>query len=482
MSSNGSVVHCPVSVLPSRISRSAYDHAVSLSRDFNVLIDRVSRDHDFLIETLGSVATVDSFTGHLLKILRETSTDKRVRFPMCLGLHRSDYMFDNDGGRPLQVEINTISSAFGCLTTKVTELHKYLISRWGSLAERDDRSAVIESFDETFVKSLPDNHAMKNIAHCIAVAMTHYQTSLTGFPLAVLMIVQPNEGNSTDQRLLEYYLWENYRIPVIRRTLTEVAERASLTQGIMLHHPMGDMGAEPPGELLIDGYLIGLAYFRAGYRPQDYPSENEWDGVRLIEKSQAIKCPSVGYHLAGSKKVQQALAGPGVLEKYVTPQQAQHLRTCFVGLWGLDKDDDETKRIISEAIKNPGQFVLKPQREGGGNNIWGQDIADLLSRASVEERSAYILMERIIPVQQEGVLLRNGQLMRGQCSSELGIFSGFVSDGLTIYLNQCNGHLLRTKLEGVNEGGVAAGYAVLDSPYLVGDVVPHRMMQHIPPL
>jgi hypothetical protein len=37
-----------------------------------------------------------------------------------------------------------------------------------------------------------------------------------------------------------------------------------------------------------------------------------------LNRSSAIKCPSVAYHLAGSKKVQQALAGAGVLEEYAS--------------------------------------------------------------------------------------------------------------------------------------------------------------------
>jgi glutathione synthase len=35
-----------------------------------------------------------------------------------------------------------------------------------------------------------------------------------------------------------------------------------------------------------------------------------------------------------------------------------------------------------------------------------------------------------------------------------------------VLLNESAGHLVRTKFESSNEGGVAAGFAVLDSPYL----------------
>ena len=47
-----------------------------------------------------------------------------------------------------------------------------------------------------------------------------------------------------------------------------------------------------------------MAYYRAGYTPDDYPTESEWAARLLIERSFAIKCPSIGQHLAGTKKVQ----------------------------------------------------------------------------------------------------------------------------------------------------------------------------------
>jgi len=41
------------------------------------------------------------------------------------------------------------------------------------------------------------------------------------------------------------------------------------------------------------------------------------------------------------------------------------------------------------------------------------------------------------------------------------------SNGDKIVFNKQQGYLLRTKNHGVDEGGVATGYSVLDSPYLV---------------
>ncbi len=42
-----------------------------------------------------------------------------------------------------------------------------------------------------------------------------------------------------------------------------------------------------------------------------------------------------------------------------------------------------------------------------------------------------------------------------------------VSNGEVILNNTAAGHLMRTKTTTTNEGGVAAGFAVLDSPLLI---------------
>lgn len=47
-------------------------------------------------------------------------------------------------------------------------------------------------------------------------------------------------------------------------------------------------------------------------------------------------------------------------------------------------------------------------------------------------------------------------------------FIDFSDKNEIIYNKQC-GHMLRTKLEKSNEGGVAAGSGALDSPYLYDD-------------
>lgn len=41
-------------------------------------------------------------------------------------------------------------------------------------------------------------------------------------------------------------------------------------------------------------------------------------------------------------------------------------------------NNEEGEEAVKMALSNPERYVLKPQREGGGNNVYGTDIADVL--------------------------------------------------------------------------------------------------------
>merc|ERR1712232_1370702 len=94
--------------------------------------------------------------------------------------------------------------------------------------------------------------------------------------------------------------------------------------------------------------------------------------------------------------VQQALAHPGACERFLSVDDAARLRLSFAGLWGLGPGEDDAD-IIRKAIAAPDGFVMKPQREGGGNNFYGATVAEKLRELSLDERGAYILMQRIEP-------------------------------------------------------------------------------------
>ncbi|KAK7337821.1 hypothetical protein VNO77_18408 [Canavalia gladiata] len=217
--------------------------------------------------------------------------------------------------------------------------------------------------------------------------------------------------------------------------------------------------------LCIDRQAIAVVYFRAGYAPVDYPSESEWRARLLMEESSAIKCPSISYHLVGTKKIQQELVKPGVLERFLEDKDdIAKLRKCFAGLWSLDDPN-----IVRKAIETPELFVMKPQREGGGNNIYGDHVRETLLKlqnSGSQEDAAYILMQRIFPTICAAVLMRNGCWQKDNAISELGIFGTYLRNKDSVIINRQSGYLMRTKISSSDEGGVAAGFAVLDSVYL----------------
>ena len=119
------------------------------------------------------------------------------------------------------------------------------------------------------------------------------------------------------------------------------------------------------------------------------------------------------------------------------------------------------------ALEHPEKFVLKPQREGGGNNYYGEEMVKVLKKMKENEWAAFILMELIISKPFDSTIVRNNELFSGQCISELGIYSGFIANQKKeIVLNSSLGYLLRSKFSHINETGVSAGFGALDSVHL----------------
>lgn len=470
LGADGPFAHAPCSLLPYPFPSSLFWQANSLAKPFNTLVDRVARDTEWLCTTVRSVVGHDEFTRRLLELCESTAAEGVVQ-PLQLGIYRSDYMIDkrseDDAPRILQVELNTVSVSFPSLSSKIAKMHRQLVQRWGALPDKlmqpymaQQPACLAALADE---QRLPENASELGVAGALAAAHKEYllqrkrstdSISTTGaLGVAVLMVVQPAERNVIDQRGIEHALWSEHRVPLIRMSLDEIETR-------------GELHGQQR-RLRIDGTEVSVVYFRAGYTPNDFPSEREWSARKTIERSMAIKCPSAPQHLAGTKKIQQVLAKPANLRRFVSEEQAAILRTCFAGLYGLDEDGGEAvDAIVQKACENPDDFVLKPQREGGGNNLYGEELSTALSEMGAAERASYILMDRIRPPTASVPLMRDGELDGGPCACELGVYGTILSDGSRVLLNESAGHLLRVKLDGVNEGGVCAGFAVLSSPVL----------------
>jgi glutathione synthetase len=360
-----------------------------------------------------------------------------------------------------QVEFNTIASSFGGLSSQVSALHRHLhkIDAYPS-----STSSIIKA------DTLRQSRAASSLAKGLATAHKAYGVSRTNRPLCVLFVVQDPERNVFDQRHLEFALLEESGVRSFRLPFQQTLQHTQIESDRTLVYT-------PPSSPSTS-YEVTTIYFRAGYSPDDYPNEQDWDARFHLEKSRAIKCPSLLTQLAGCKKVQQVLATPHSphLKRFLPDEEvASKVLATFAPIYPLDKSEAGREAVkLAQAAESAARYVLKPQREGGGNNIYRKAIPPFLEKLPKTHWPAYILMEMIEPPPLKNAILRNGELQRGGVIGELGVYgvclwrtSTGEKDGGEVLENWEAGYLLRTKGDQSEEGGVAAGFGAVDSCCLV---------------
>uniref|UniRef100_A0A669CFE0 Uncharacterized protein n=1 Tax=Oreochromis niloticus TaxID=8128 RepID=A0A669CFE0_ORENI len=179
------------------------------------------------------------------------------------------------------------------------------------------------------------------------------------------------------------------------------------------------------------------------------PRESFWDARLLMERSRAVMGPDISAHLAGTKKVQQVLARPGVLERFFLDQPQAvniiHIYSSDLFLCGCVRlQGAERDKTVSMALAAAERLVLKPQREGGGT-AGGQTFSKKLKWA--REKATYLDNQKTSPLKGIGCWLF--------VMLALSLLSYRQDKDMVI--NECVGRLLRTRSSGHSDGGVAAG-------------------------
>ncbi|KKY20660.1 putative glutathione synthetase [Diplodia seriata] len=335
--------------------RQCFDEGFAIQKAYNELYSAIARDEEWLKSIVEELVEVDDFVAKLWQVHLDVKKEGYVQ-DLTLGLFRSDYMvhLDPSGGdaKPQikQVEFNTIASSFGGLSTQVSALHRYLNSvdaypaEVGSLIKQD---------------SLPRSQS-------------------------------DPERNVFDQRHLEYSLFVENGVRVFRVPFSNVLSCTELdSERNLIYHP-----PHTPGK----AFEVTTIYYRAGYSPDDFPTDTEWT-------------------LAGCKKVQQVLATPHSphLARFLPNEStAARVLQTFAPIYPMDKSEagQEARRLATN-VETAQRYVLKPQREGGGNNIYRGAIPPFLSKLPESHWPAYILMEMIEPPAQSNVIIRNGEVQKG---------------------------------------------------------------------
>lgn len=433
----------PITLYPTPVPRVSFEDAVAAQKAYNELYSKVSQNanNQWLAEEVAKLADFDrGFTGKLWSLYLRASEEGYLQ-KLRLGVFRSDYLIDKKEDKIKQVEFNTISVSFGGLSTKVGQLHNFL----------NKSGKYVPAKGSAFYSSeIPISESASSLADGLATAVHHYD-SLQENPI-VAFVVQEGERNVFDQRHIEYSLLQKHGIQTVRLTLDQVNTHTTVDpKNKRLHWKKS-------------GQEIAVILFRSAYSPSDFKTEQSWENRLTLETSYAIKAPDLLTQLSGTKKIQQLLTDEQTLVKFIPEKlQREKLLSTFVKMYPLDDSPlgKEGKRL---AMEESSKFVLKPQREGGGNNIYKDDIPVALSKLDENDWSAYILMELIEPEPNtKNVMIRGSEFYREPILSELGIFGCVLFDDSKIHYNEYSGWLLRSKFNSSNEGGVAAGFGCVDS-------------------
>ena len=444
----------PFTLLPSPFPKAQFQEAVELQSHFNTLIHECAKDYDFILSALEVPGQSDFFIAKLMQLLKESKfypAKKRV----FLNMIRSDYMLHPSSVKEekkydlKQVEINTIAAGFLNVGPRASALHRFTLNYYQELTKTDNGDTH---------SWLPENRASELSTLAMATAYNKYcevyKSSKSNTIILFVVISDDKEYNMFDQRPIEIRLFEEHRIRVRRVTIEYLVDRVAL-------------GAKQ--ELVVDGEEIAVTYFRSGYNESSYPREDEWKVRAIIEQSISVSVPSLAVHLATFKSIQQKLCEPGVVEKYIKDAAiAKRIRATFAEQITLD-GSDRAQEAIALVRKNPKLYVLKPNKEGGGNNFFDNDILPVIkSMENTEEMNNYILMQRLNPPDLPICLIhpsKEAHLTNG--NSELGVFGYYVKVDGHVEMNVDGGHVLRSKDEKDNECGVSSGIGYVDSPLLV---------------
>lgn len=430
----GRVVHLPFTLTPWHAPAAFVRQIRSLTLTFNRLYARVTQDHDFLREAMEPASRTDDFVANMLACLPERAPDHLQLF-----MTRNDFMpLDTpQGPQPRQVEINMIAASLGPASQKVNDLQRFLYRE--------------EELGSRLLPTRAGDEQVRVLAHA---------WRLFGDARArILFLLPPGEKGVFDQLTLASALVVEHGVPIMRCTMDELGEEGELRGG----------------DLWFRGRRVAMGYFRGGYAPLHYVTPASWQARRLLEASSALSVPSIPAQLANMKMVQGLLTSRQVLRRYLDEQEAAAVAETFVAMAPpFDEVDFRGQRGIARdlALANPHEWVLKPQREGGGNNLYDDDMVERLRTLKPEEGPAFVLMEYIRPAPFVSQRMVEDQVVEGECLTEYGAYGAYLMEpgGVNAPLvDEDLGYLLRTKDRESNEGLVIGGYAALDVVALEGD-------------
>ena len=216
--------------------------------------------------------------------------------------------------------------------------------------------------------------------------------------------------------------------------------------------------------------IVSVAYLRTGHTAFENSVEQQWAGRSMLEHSNAVKCPTIGAQLAGSKRIQQVLTSEETLSQFLdSKEEVDLLKSTFVRHYSLCKSEGGAEHA-KIAIENPEKFfVLKGQDDGVGNVYFSEEMKGLLMQHSGDQLEAYTLTDRLIVDKNWCSFVKHGKLVEEEVIGELAIWSTCVSCNREVLINKYAGTGGRLKRADEEEHGITVDNIITSSVVFVED-------------
>jgi glutathione synthetase len=463
--SKPSLQHAPFSLLPTPFPTHAFHEALVVQQKLNLTMHRLREDTSYLLTTLQSLAERDEFTGKLSRIMRAVHNEGLAQ-TVSLALHRSDFVLHLPTAATLPhlrlASIQTANPAFFALGPLLSDMHRHLLSRF--------------PLCESGPKALPPNNALLNIVDLFARTVALYCSMYALLPGSACVLVIESSSDAIDPsalelRRVEQLLWDRHRVSIHRRSLSSVSADVVFRVDRSIH---------------VADTEVGLVFFRGGLRASDYASASEWSARLQLERSRAVKCPTVADQLSGMLRILLTLADPKVLDAFASDDASTTAISAVMSGWhlltapgfdsagpdpGLGHGDRRGSlhgqgTMLRRVLDAPEEYVLQACVGRGSHVMVGGDLVDHLLTLAPCDRPLHVLQERARPPMRRNYFVQNTSVVLGNAVSELGVFGAVLADGAEVLHASVLGHVLRSTMTDL-DGGMSSGLAVLDSPFLV---------------
>ena len=370
------------------------EHLRFISNQQNELWMKMASDCDFILQTMESFAKTDSFLSHLYDIAKKVrNSPHRQTAKLCYS--RNDFFLDESGDFK-QVEPNMW--AVGC----------------GAFF--DNHKKILSQIETQFGNSIPSFARVPELPTTIPCFTEGLEAAWRYYskPEAIIVLVTQKHENVFDQFAPAQAL-ASKGITYIRYSLDDLVSLLEVDPNT--------------GIATVLGKEVGVFFYRDGFLP-DFYNEKTWIVREQIELSRAIKAPNIFYQLANTKYMQHLMSKPEIWLRFGYSQAEYEVQSKTFSPSFCVSDFDSKESLEDYILQHGGwkEWVLKPQRDGGCNNFFGEEIKPFFLKSTFEELKPFILHKKIHVVSRTGIFTNWKSTYVRELDDELGLYHYILSD------------------------------------------------------